>query len=313
MNILVTGGAGFIGSHLVDRLLKEDNDVTVVDGYADHIVVVDDFSHGKYSNLRENPRLTVYNADILGDIGDLFKGIDIVFHLAALTRPQWSILHPFETTVVNVDGTVKVLEHCRNYKVKRIVFMSTSNVYGEVDKYPTPEDVTPNPLNAYALSKLVGEQYCQLFQKLNGLEWNACRPFNAYGTRMPITGIYTSALATFIHVLKNDLPLERFGTGEQRRDFIYIDDIVDQLLLMSTSKVTGEAFNCGSGTNTSINELYTMICDLMGKKVEPKYHPPQFEPSQTLADISKAKEFLGWEPKIGLEEGLKRTINESKD
>lgn len=309
MNYLVTGGCGFIGSHLVDRLLKDDNEVTILDGVGTTVTVIDDFSHGKYANLHKDPRLKVYNADILADIGYLFKGIDIVFHLAALTRPQWSILHPYETNQVNVSGSIRILEHSRDNKVKRVVFMSSSNLYGEVDKYPTPEDVKPNPMNAYALSKLIGEQYCQLFGKLYGLEWNACRPFNAYGTRMPITGIYTSAVATFIDVLKNDLPLKMFGDGNQRRDFIYVDDIVDQLILMAHSAVYGSAYNCGSGTNTSINEVLRIICELMGKEIIPERDPAQFEPSQTLADISEAKKWLGWKPKIGLIEGLRRTIN----
>ena len=308
MNYLVSGGAGFIGSHLVDRLLKNENDVTVIDGHSNIVTVIDDFSHGKYINLTPNPRLRVYNADILGNIGYLFEGVDVVFHLAALTRPQWSILHPFETNQVNVDGTIRILEHSRDNNVKRVVFMSSSNLYGEQEKYPTPEDVIPHPLNAYALSKQIGEQYCKLFQILYGLEWNACRPFNAYGTRMPITGIYTSAIATFINALKNDLPFQRFGDGEQRRDFIYIDDIVDQLLLMSTSQVHGEAFNCGSGTNNSINEVFDLVQKLMGKSKDYGRLPKQLEPSQTLADISKAERLLGWKPKIGLEEGLRRTI-----
>lgn len=309
MNYLVTGGAGFIGSHLVDRLLSDDNKVTVIDGHSTKIRVVDNFHAGKYENLPQDPRLTVYNVDILGNIGSLFKDIDVVFHLAALTRPQWSIKHPFETSQVNVGGTIAVLEHCVKNKVKRVVFMSSSNLYGEVDEYPTFEDVKPNPMNAYALSKLVGEQYCKLFEKLYGLEFNACRPFNAYGSRMPITGIYTSAVATFINALKNNIPFKMFGSGEQRRDFIYIDDIVDQLLLMSTSEVHGEAFNCGSGTNTSINEIRQIVQRLMGKEIEPDRIDAQFEPSQTLADISKAEEMLGWKPRIDLEEGLRRTIN----
>lgn len=308
MNYLVTGGAGFIGSHLVDRLLSDDNNVTVIDGHETTITVVDNFGAGKYSNLPKDPRLTVYNNNILGDIKDLFKGIDIVFHLAALTRPQWSILHPFETNEVNVAGTIRVLEHCRDNKVKRIVFMSSSNLYGEVAQYPTPEDVKPNPMNTYALSKLMGEQYCKLFETLYGLEWNACRPFNAYGTRMPLTGIYTSAVATFINVLENDLPLEMFGSGEQRRDFVYVDDIIDQLLLMATSEIHGESFNCGSGTNTSINELLHIITQIMKKDIKPKRLDHQFEPSQTLADISKAENLLGWKPKIGIRQGLRRTI-----
>lgn len=301
MKYLISGGSGFIGSHLIDRLLKDGNEVVVIDRSI------------KWQNITDpkNPRLKLYHENIEGNIGYLFKDIDIVFHLAALTRPQWSIKYIPETNEINVSGTIKVLEHCIKNKVKRIVFMSSSNLYGEVDRYPTPEDIKPSPMNSYALSKLIGEQYCELYYKLYGLEWNACRPFNAYGTRMPITGIYTSALATFIHVLKNNLPLERFGTGEQRRDFIYIDDIIDQLILMATSEVHGEAFNCGSGTNTSINELYQMICKIMGKKTEPKYHPAQFEPSNTLADISKAEKLLDWKPRISLEEGLRRTINGS--
>ena len=311
MNYLITGGAGFIGSHLTDRLLADDNNVTVIDGHNTNITVIDDFSHGKYANLPIDPRLAVYNADILGDIGSLFRGIDIVFHLAALTRPQWSILHPFETNKVNVDGTIRVLEHCRDHKIKRVVFMSSSNLYGEQDLYPTPEYVKPNPMNAYALTKSIGEQYCKLFEQLYGLEFNAIRPFNAYGTRMPFTGIYTSAVATFIDVLKKNLTLQMFGDGNQRRDFIYIDDIIDQMLLMAHSKVTGEAFNCCSGTNTSINELLNIICVLMEKEIKPTRIASQFEPSQTLADISKAKKLLDWEPKIGLEEGLKRTIEGS--
>ena len=309
MKYLVTGGAGFIGSHLVDRLLKDNNNVTVIDGHNTQVTVIDDFSHGKYSNLHVDPRLQVIDADILGDIGYLFEGIDVVFHLAALTRPQWSILHASETDLVNVQGTVKVLEHCRDNRVKRVVFMSSSNLYGEVYEYPTPETTKPNPMNPYALQKLIGEQYCQLFEKLYQLEWNAIRPFNVYGTRMPITGIWTSAVATFIDVLKNDKPLQMFGDGNQRRDFIYIDDLVDMLVLSAHSYVFGEAFNCGSGTNNSINELLDLICKIMGKKIQPKRDPAQFEPIQTLADISKARYMLKWEPKISLEEGLRRIIS----
>ena len=300
MKFLIVGGTGFIGSHLTERLLKDGHNVIIVDR---------SIKLENIKDFKENANLRLYHENIFDNISDLFKDVDVVFHLAALTRPQWSIEHPYETAEGNVTGTLKVLEYCRLNKVKRIVFMSSSNLYGDQELYPTPEGVKSNPMNMYALSKQIGEQYCNLYHKLYGLEWNACRPFNAYGTRMPISGIYTSALATFIHVIKNDLPLETYGTGEQRRDFIYIDDIIDQLILMAHSKVHGEAFNCGSGTNTSINELYQMICNLMGKKIEPKKHPAQYEPSQTLADITKAEKLLGWKPKIDLEEGLRRTIN----
>lgn len=308
MNYLITGGAGFIGSHLVDRLLKEDNKVTVIDGHSSKIVIVDNFYEGKYLNLPNDSRLTVYNADILGNIGYLFKDIDIVFHLAALTRPQWSIEHPFETNKVNVDGTLKILEHCRDNRIKRLVFMSSSNLYGEQEVYPILEDAKPNPMNSYALSKLIGEYYCKLFEKLYGLQSNYIRPFNVYGTRMPLTGIYTCAVAKFIDVIKKRLPINITGDGTQARDFIYIDDVVDQMILMSKSEVTGEAFNCGSGTNTSIKELLSIISQLMNASVNPIHTPPVIEPTQTLGDITKAKELLSWEPKISLEEGLRRTI-----
>ena len=308
MNIIVTGGAGFIGSHLVDRLLADDNKVTVIDGHSTKITVIDNFHEGKYKNLPDDPRLTVYNADILGDIKYLFEGVDIVYHLGALTRPQWSILNPFESDEVNVDGTLRILEHSRDHKVKRVVFMSSSNLYGDQELYPTPENVKPNPMNPYALNKLMGEQYCKLFEKLYGLESNYIRPFNVYGTRMPLTGFYTCAVAKFIDDIKNKRDLNITGDGSQARDFVHVDDVVDQMILLSKSEVVGEAFNCGSGTNTSINELMFTIARLMGVEIKPIYKEAVFEPGQTLADISKAEKLLGWKPRVGLEEGLRRTI-----
>lgn len=298
MKFFVTGFSGFIGSHLVDRLLFDGHTVIGIDRSI------------KWENLKDqkNPNLKIYHENILGNIAYLFQGVDIVVHLAALTRPQWSIEHSFETNEVNVDGTLKILEYSRDAKVKRFVFLSTSSIYGEQPIYPTHEDRIPNPMNPYALSKLMGEQYCELFETLYGLEFNAIRPFNAYGPRMPVTGIYTSAVATYINALKKDIPFVKFGDGFQRRDFVYIDDVIDQIMLMATSKAHGEVFNCGFGKNYSINEMLELVRKLMGKRIEATQIQKQSEPSQTLADISKAKLVLGWKPKIDLEEGLRRTI-----
>jgi len=298
MKFLCTGFSGFIGSHLTDRLLKDGHEVIGIDRSI------------KWENLTDqrNPKLKIYHENIDGNIADLFKDVDIVIHLAALTRPIWSIEHPFETNEVNVDGTLKLLEYSRDARVKRFIFFSTSSLYGEQAKYPTSENTPPNPMNPYAVSKLIGEQYCKMFEDLYGLEFNAIRPFNAYGSRMPVTGIYTSAVATYINALKLDIPFIKFGSGEQRRDFIYIDDLVDMVMLMATSKVHGEVFNCGFGKNYSINEMLELVRKLMGKRIEATEIPKQHEPSQTLADISKAMQILGWKPKIDLEEGLRRTI-----
>ena len=311
MNYLCTGGSGFIGSHLVERLLRKDNKVTVIDGHSDHIIVIDNFYEGKYANLPKDPRLSVYNVDILNkDVKHLFKGVDIVFHLAALTRPQWSILYPFETDQVNTGGTIRMLEYSRDFRIKRFVFMSSSSMYGE-NVYPTPETAMPNPMCPYALTKSIGEQYCRIFEKLYGLEFNAIRPFNVYGTRMNPKGIYSSAVAKFIEVIHKKLQLTITGDGKQVRDFIYIDDVIDQMILMSESKVHGEVFNCGSGENHSINELMRIIAKLMGENITPVHTPPVVEPTQTLADITKPMQMLGWKPKISLEEGLKTTKEKS--
>ncbi len=310
MKYMVLGGAGFIGSHLVDALLKEfDSHVTVIDGHSNHITVIDDFSEGKYANLPHDPaRLSVYDVSILKDVEHLFDGIDIVFHLAALTRPQWSIVYPEETNEVNVTGTLKVLQHSRDYGVKKFIFVSSSSLYGDQERFPTNEKDIPNPMCPYALTKLIGEQYCKLFEKLYGLQSNYIRPFNVYGTRMNPRGIYSGAVPKFIDLIKKGLTPTITGDGKQARDFIYVDDVVDLMISASKSKVSGEAFNAGSGKNISINDLFEMICKIMGKRVIPNHAPPVVEPGQTLADISKAKRMLGWEPKISLEEGLKRTV-----
>ena len=307
MNYLVTGGAGFLGSHLVDKLLEEDKENLVT------IIVVDDFSMGKRGNLPFDPRLTVHKASILDpDIGKYFENIDVVFHLAALTRPQWSIEYPEETNKVNVEGTVRVFLHARDNGVKRTVFASSSSLYGD-NVCPTPEDVIPNPMSPYALQKLIGEQYAQLFEKIYSQEINCIRPFNIYGTRQNPKGSYAAAVPNFIsYLIRGETPWIT-GDGEQSRDFIYVDDVVELMILMSKCKEHGESFNAGSGKAVSINELYWTIASIMDKNVKPTYVPKVLEPDKTLADMSKVKRILNWKPKIDLVEGLQRTIEGTLD
>jgi len=309
MKYLCTGGAGFIGSHLVEHLLREfDAHVTVLDGHSDKVIVVDDFSMGKYANLPRDPRLEVYDISIMGDIDHFFKDIDIVFHLAALTRPQWSIQYPADTNEINVTGTLKVLEHCRDNKVKKVVFISSSSIYGEQEKYPSKEDDLPNPMSPYALSKYIGEEYCVLFEKLYGLKCVRIRPFNPFGIRMNPKGAWAGAVPTFVDLIKKGLTPTIVGDGEQKRDYVYIDDVVDLIMLAAHSDISCEVFNAGSGTCISINDLFNRICKIMGQKVEPTHAPKMYEPLVTLADMNKATKLLGWKQKISLDEGLRMAV-----
>jgi len=298
MKTLVTGGAGFIGSHLVKRLLDEGDDVTVIDN----------MHTGNKKNLPTDDNLKVVVADILDYTGYLFKDVDVVYHLAALTRPQESIHDPVLTNIVNVNGTIKVLEHCRSRKVKRIVFISTTGIYGDQREQPIAESAKPNPMCHYAVTKWAGEKYCELYKKLYGLEYNIIRPFNVYGEGQNPLGGYAAAVPKFIDTLNRDETPFITGDGKQSRDFIYVSDVVDLIFKAGNSKVKGETFNAGSGTTTSINQIYERVSRIMRKKVEPDYIDPLFEPPKTWGDISKAERLLRWIPTTNLEHGLNITI-----
>ena len=298
MKILVTGGAGFIGSHLVDRLIAEENEV----------IAIDNFNTGKEENLSAHRNLKVVDISILDDIEDFFKEVDVVFHLAALTRPQFSILKPDLVTHANVDGTLKVLMASQKHNIKRVVFTSSSSLYGTQKVYPVKEDAIPYPESPYGLTKLVGEQYAQLYARMYGLEVNCVRPFNVYGKRQNPIGGYAAAVPSFTRLLKNDEPGKITGDGEQSRDFTFVDDLVELLILASTSKVYGESFNGGYGRTVSVNYMYQTIAKLLNKDIPPIYIPEVLEPRLTWADNTKAKELLGWQPQYPVEEGLKRTV-----
>lgn len=300
--MLVTGGAGFIGGHLVNRLIKDGNQV----------IVVDDFTERKMRNLPQvSSQFQIYRLSILEEFGieSLFEGVDVVFHLAALPRPQLSIIDLKPAHRTNVDGTLSVLLGCKNYGVKRMVFASSASIYGEQPVYPCKEDAEPNPMSPYALHKLIGEQYCKLFTNIYGVETNCLRFFNVYGTYMNPDSKYSAAIPRFIKLVRQGISPTINGTGKQARDSVYVDDVVEAMILASECDTYGEVFNVGTGVNLSVTDLFYTICKKLGKSMEPLYGPAVIEPSQTLADITKSASILGWRPTIFLDEGLDRTIN----
>ena len=302
MKYLVTGGAGFIGSHLVDRLL--------VDGH--QVVVLDDFSLGKKENLAKHKNLKIYKKSICDNLAALFKKhrFDAVFHLAALPRVQFSIAKPRESHEVNVNGTLNLLLAAKEFGVKRFVYSSSSSVYGNQPTLPLVETMPAKPISPYALQKYVGEEYCRLFHMLYGLETVSLRYFNVYGPRQNPEGAYAGQIPKFFSKLfKNETPVIN-GDGTQTRDNTYVDDVVEanmKATKTSNSKAFGEAFNIGGGRNTSVNDTTAMILKLVGDKIKPTHGPAVIEPHDTLADTSKAKKILGWEPRTSYEDGLQKT------
>jgi len=301
--VIVTGGAGFIGSHIVDRLLELGN----------KIIVIDDFSLGKKENLahqKDNPNLKICNKSICDkDILDLFKGVDIVFHVAAIPRVQYSIKNPKETNKANIYGTLNVLEACRKGGVKRVVYSASSSAYGDQDKLPLVETMIPNPMSPYALQKLVGEYYCKLYYLIHGIETISLRYFNVYGPRQDPGGGYACLIPKSINLVLEEKSPVIFGDGEQTRDFTFVKDVVESNILAATTEnkeAFGNIFNIGNGNNLSVNFVVKSI--IGDKNIKPIYSNPVIEPRDTLADISKTKEIINWQPKYTFEQGIKETI-----
>jgi len=291
MRVLVTGGAGFIGSHLVDALIERGFEA----------VVIDNLSTGKKENL--NPRAIFFQEDIrnLEKIKPLFNNVDYVFHLAARPRVPYSVEFPREAHLNNALGTLHVLISARDAGVKKVVFASSSSVYGDQKILPFHEELPPAPKSPYALQKLMGEYYCKLFYELYGLPTVSLRYFNVYGPRISFDGSYVLVIGKFLQQKLKNEPLTIEGDGEQTRDFTYIKDVINaNILAMESKKVgRGEVINVGAGNNHSIKK----IADLIGGKVI--YLPPRAgDMRHTLADNRRAREILGWKPSVSLEEGI---------
>ena len=305
MRVLVTGGAGFIGSHVVDVLL----------GRGDEARVLDDLSSGSLENLRAHTSNPAFRF-IRGDIRDIetvklaLEGVDALVHEAALISVPFSFENPNLVDDVNVRGTFALLKACSSMGVKRFVQASSCAVYGKQTKLPIGEGAEPKPLSPYARSKLEAERRCLAFHEREGLETVCLRYFNVYGPRQ-VGGEYGGVMVKFAERLRSNLPPIIYGDGKQTRDFIHVDDVVSATLLaLERGGVAGEVINVGSGEAVSINELCEIFLKLSGKThLTPTYEPPRVgEIGHSQADLWKAKKLLGFEPRVPLEEGVKRQL-----
>ena len=302
--VIVTGGAGFIGSNLAEELALRGHQV----------VIIDNLSTGNLENIQ--PVLPVGQVDFIeGSITNLplmqkaFSGADYVFHQAALPSVPRSIEDPEITDSVNITGTLNVLIAARDNAVKKLVFASSSSVYGDTPTLPKTEDMPPNPLSPYAVTKITGEYYCQVFTRIYDLKTVCLRYFNVYGPRQDPKSAYAAVIPLFINAVLSGKSPVIFGDGEQTRDFTFVKDVVEANIQAAESEVTG-VFNLGNSQRITISQLTKLIIDITkNNNVKPVYKDPRpGDIVHSLADTSKAKAF-GYNPRYSLEQGLKETIN----
>ncbi len=303
MRYVVTGGAGFIGSNTVDELVRR----------GETVIVLDDLSSGKEDNLAEVRSKISF---IKGSITDLeavrkaMQSADYVIHLAARTSVPRSVKDPIETNKINVEGTLNVLVAARDAKVKRVIFAASSSAYGETPTLPKVETMQPEPISPYGVAKYAGELYAQMFGRVYGLENVSLRYFNIFGPRQDPDSPYSGVLAKFCTAfLEKTQPLV-FGDGEQSRDFTFVENAVAaNLLACEAPNASGKVFNIGTGARVTLNQTLTLLANLTGNKLETKYEPPRDgDIRDSQADITRAREFLNYEPLVSFEEGLRRTV-----
>ncbi len=299
---LVTGGAGFIGSHMVEALV----------GRGDAVRVADNLSTGKRENLAHLPGVDLRVGDLaeLEFAREVCDGVDYVLHQAAIPSVPRSVSDPITSNRSNIDATLNVLVAARDAGVKRVVYAGSSSAYGDTPTLPKHEDMPTGPLSPYALQKLVGEQYCQLFTRLYGLETATIRYFNVFGPRQDPSSPYSGVISLFIRALLEGRAPTIHGDGEQTRDFTYVTNVVDGAFrALVVPEAAGKVFNVATGGRISLNELLDTLKRLTGAKVDATYGPSRAgDVRDSQADITRAREVLGYETLVGLEEGLRRTV-----
>ena len=299
---VVTGGAGFIGSHLAEALAEQDY----------HVLILDDLSNGKLENIqnllkRDTVEFIQESVTGLPVLQTLFRDVHYVFHQAAIASVPRSIDNPLANHETNLTGTLNVLLASRDNGIKKVVFASSAAVYGDTDMLPTNEDVFPKPLSPYAVSKLAAEYYCRVFKEVYGLSYTCLRYFNVYGPRQDPNSQYAAAIPRFIARTQDTTSPIIYGDGEQTRDFIFVKDVVAANILAAESGIDG-IFNIAGGKSISINNLADLIIRLSGNNLRPTYQDAlPGEIRHSLADISRARAFV-YEPKWTIEEGLRETM-----
>jgi nucleoside-diphosphate-sugar epimerase len=304
MNYLVTGGAGFIGSNLVEELIRRGESVRVLDN----------FSTVRKENIApflESIELIEGDIRSYHIIREAVEGIDAIIHQAALPSVPRSIRDPITSNEVNVTGTLNVLYAAKDAKVKRVVFASSSSVYGDTPELPKHEGMIPNPLSPYAVSKMAGEKYCNVFSSVYGLETVALRYFNVFGPRQDPTSQYSAVIPKFITAILKDKQPIIYGDGEQSRDFTFIANVVEANILAATKEnVGGIAVNCACHGQVTLNELVQKINDILHKNVTPIYQKERLgDIKHSYANISAAEKHLGYKPVVDFEKGLRKTID----
>jgi len=300
---IVTGGGGFIGSHIVEELLRRKETVKVIDN----------FSTGKRENVEPfKDDAEIIEADLaeVNNLAQLLRGADYVIHQAAIPSVPKSIIDPIKSHQANVNGTLRLLVACREAGVKRVVYASSSSLYGDSPTLPKHEGMIPNPLSPYGAQKLFGEMYCQVFTKAYGLETVSLRYFNVFGPRQDPTSQYSGVLAIFIPAVLQGRRPTIYGDGLQSRDFTYVQNVVEaNLLACAAPRVGGEAFNVACGDRITVNSMLEQINKIAGKEIAPLYADPRAgDIKHSQADITRAREHLGYEPRVSFQEGLRFTL-----